>query len=268
MASIICFSSDFGLGDTWVGVCHAVMHEICPDAFVVDLGHSVPAFDVRAGAVLAAQGAYQLPNAVHLVVVDPGVGGERGDICIVSAAGTRLVGPDNGVLVPAALRVGGIDAVYALRQDAPDRAAPHPTFHGRDVLAPTAAALACGTHPAELGEPVPAESLAPAPFGAAYTEGDYLVGEVLGADRFGSLRTSITSDDVARHGLSVPSLEITLGHVRLTLPYGRTFGDVEPGDLIALVDSSGWLTLAENQGSALERFGVEPGTHVRVRPTG
>jgi len=266
MGTVICFSSDFGLSDTWVGVCHAVMYERCPDARVVDLDHQIPPFDIRAGAVLAAEGVYQLPNAVHLVVVDPGVGGDRRDLCIVSKSGTLLVGPDNGVLVPAALRAGGVDEVYSISTAGPDRSGAQPTFHARDVLAPAAAALACGSAPAELGERVLPESLAPAPFGAARVEGEYLVGEVLGADRFGSLRTSITADDVDRHGLAGSGLEISVGHVRLTLAFGRTFADVSPGDLVALVDSSGWLTLAENQGSAVDRLGVEPGIHIRVRP--
>ena len=264
---IICFSSDFGVSDTWVGVCHAAIHRVCPAAMVVDLGHDTAPYDIRAGAVLAASGAHQLADAIHLVVVDPGVGGLRRDICIVARTGTRLVGPDNGVLMPAATRAGGVAMVYAIDSAAVGSGAPLPTFHARDVLAPAAAAMACGAEPSSLGERIDPASLAPPPFPPARQEGEYVLGEVLAADRFGSLRTSISLEDLERFGLDSPELEFSIGHVALTLPLASTFADVGPGELVALVDSSGWLTLAENKGSAEERLGLEPGANVRVRAT-
>ena len=91
MQNIICFVSDFGLEDTWVGVCHAVIHRACPLARVVDLAHQIPPFDIRKGAAVAAAGVHQLPDAIHLVVVDPGVGGGRADLVLVTERGTRLV---------------------------------------------------------------------------------------------------------------------------------------------------------------------------------
>ena len=114
MQQIIAFASDFGLEDTWVGVCHAIILRACPMAQVVDLGHQLPPFDIRKAAATAAAGVYQLPDAIHLIVVDPGVGGGRRDLCIVTKNGTRLIGPDNGVLIPAALRAGGIESAFAL----------------------------------------------------------------------------------------------------------------------------------------------------------
>ena len=107
MQSLICFVSDFGLDDTWVGVCHAVIHRACPQARVVDIAHHVPPFDIRQGAVTASAAVYQVPDAIHLVVVDPGVGPGRRDLCLTTRQGTKLVGPDNGVLLPAARRAGG-----------------------------------------------------------------------------------------------------------------------------------------------------------------
>ena len=165
MISIIGFISDFGLEDTWVGVCHAVIYRACPQVHIVDLGHQIPPFDIRKGAATAAGGVYQIPEVIHLVVVDPGVGGGRRDLCIVTGNGTRLVGPDNGVLLPAALRAGGIASVVALDAAKIDRDAPLPTFHARDVLAPAAAALACGVEPSSLGVAIDDGSLAAAPFG-------------------------------------------------------------------------------------------------------
>lgn len=265
MQSIICFVSDFGLEDTWVGVCHAVIHKACPQARVVDLGHQIPPFDVRKGAATAAAGVYQLPEAIHLVVVDPGVGGGRRDLCLVTTRGTRLVGPDNGVLLPAAVRAGGISMAYAIDLAKIDYKGPLATFHARDVLAPAAAALACGVEPGSLGDEIDPATLAPAPFGMCRVEGAYIVGEVLEADRFGSLRFNIPSEELERLGLDTASVEITIGHNAIKAPLSRTFSDVHAGEPVALVDSSGWLSLALNTGDASDRYGVEPGTTVRIR---
>lgn len=266
MLSIIGFVSDFGLEDTWVGVCHAVIYRACPQARVVDLGHQIPPFDLRKGATTAAAGVYQLPEAIHLVVVDPGVGGGRRDLCLVTVNGTRLIGPDNGVLLPAAWRAGGISIAVALDPAKIDFKGPLATFHARDVLAPAAAALACGVEPVALGDEVDPETLAPAPFGRYRVEASYVVGEALEADRFGSIRFNIPAEEIDALGLHVPELEIGLGHNTLVVPFGKTFSDVVEGDPVVLIDSSGWLTLATNTGSAADRYGVEPGTPVRVRP--
>lgn len=265
MQSIISFVSDFGLEDTWVGVCHAVIHRACPQAQIVDLGHQIPPFDIRKGAATAASGVYQLPEAIHLVVVDPGVGGGRRDVVIVTAKGTRLVGPDNGVLLPAAWRVGGVLQAFSIDPEKIDFRGPLATFHARDVLAPAAAALACGVEPAALGTEIDPASLAEAPFGPCAVDGSYVVGEVLEADRFGSLRFNIPHEEIERLGLTSERLEISLGHNSITVPFGVTFSDVGTGDPVALIDSSGWLTLSVNTGDAADRYGIEPGANVRVR---
>jgi len=265
LQSLIAFASDFGLEDTWVGVCHAIILRACPMAQIVDLGHQIPPFDIRKAAAMAASGVYQLPDAIHLIVVDPGVGGGRRDLCIITKQGTRLVGPDNGVLLPAAWRAGGVAEAYALDAVKVDHRGPLPTFHARDVLAPAAAALACGVEPSSLGTPVDPDDLVSAPFGRYVVDGVYVRGEVLEADRFGSLRFNIPVEDIDGLGLRVPTLEVGLGHNNLTVPFLRTFSDVMEGDPVALVDSSGWLTLSVNMGNAMDRYGVQPGTHVNVR---
>jgi hypothetical protein len=263
--NIICFVSDFGYDDAWVGVCHAVIHAACPQARVVDLAHQVPPFDIRKGAAVAASGVYQLPEAIHLVVVDPGVGDGRKDLCIVTASGTRLVGPDNGVLLPAAYRVGGVREAFALDPNRIDFRQPLATFHARDVLAPAAAALACGVEPSSLGEPTDPDGLVPAPFERSHTDGDVVIAEVIDIDRFGSIRLGIDRNEID----AVPGqtrLELGFGHLLAEVPFGRTFHDVTEGEPVALFDSSGWLTIAVAHGSASERYGIEPGTAVRVRP--
>jgi hypothetical protein len=263
--SIICFVSDFGTDDTWVGVCHAVIIRACPHARVVDLGHHVPPFDIRKGAATAAAGVYQLPDAIHLVVVDPGVGAGRRDVCLVSKRGTVLIGPDNGVLLPAANRAGGVETAIVLDCGKIDFRAPLATFHARDVLAPAAAALACGVEPESLGDRVDPGALSPAPFEECRIEGDFVLGEVLEADRFGSLRFNVPSERMDSLGLKGAAIEIALGHNSLTVPLGRTYADVAEGEAVALVDSSGWLTLAVNRGDARDRYGADSGTAVRFR---
>lgn len=267
MQTLICFISDFGLGDTWVGVCHAVIHRACPQARVVDISHQVPAFDIRQGAVTATAAVHQVPDAIHLVVVDPGVGGGRSDLCITTRTGSRLVGPDNGVLIPAARRAGGIATVHAIDSSKVDFRSPLATFHARDILAPAAAALACGVEPASLGVPLDPDTLVPAPFEECTAEGGSVVAEVLDADRFGSLRFNVPAGRLDALGLRASELEIAMGHNTIRAPFGATFADVAEGDAVVLVDSSGWLTLALNKGSARDRYGVEPGTPVRIRTT-
>lgn len=261
MVPIICLVTDYGLEDTWVGVCHAVIARICPDARVVDLAHHIPPYDVRTGAFVAASGVFQLPDAIHVVVVDPGVGGERRCICVLTNRGTVLVGPDNGVLVPAASMGGGIARAFEL----PIGEATSPTFHGRDIFAPAAARLACGESLSTIGTELEVTSLAAAPFPECEREGDYTLGEVLGMDRFGSVRLNIPTSRGMELGLAGEMLEVGIGHNTLAVPVRRTFSEVPEGDPLVIFDSSGWLTLAVNQGSASDRYGVTPGSRVRVR---
>ncbi|WP_250290807.1 SAM-dependent chlorinase/fluorinase, partial [Frankia sp. CiP1_Cm_nod1] len=145
----VSFLTDYGLGDGFVAVCHGVLLRHAPGVRIIDISHLVPAGDVRRGSVVLAQTVGHLPPAVHLAVVDPGVGTSRRAL-VVSAPRGVLVGPDNGLLPPAADVLGGVRAAVAL-------AVPHgvpATFHGRDVFAPAAAAVAAGRDPATLGEQI------------------------------------------------------------------------------------------------------------------
>jgi S-adenosylmethionine hydrolase len=268
MLPVICFISDFGFDDAWVGVCHATIYRDCPQARVVDLAHHIPPFDLRKGAVVAASGAWQLPWAIHLVAVDPGVGGGRHDLCLVTADGTRLVGPDNGVLIPATWRSGGVAEAYAIDPSVLSAAPPLPTFHARDVMAPAVAALASGVEPSALGEAIDPGALVTAPFQPSREEEGTIVGEILDVDRFGSVRIGIGADELESTGGIGKRAEIAFGHLTLEVPLGRTFSDVEEGEPVLLIDSSGWLTLSVRKDSAADRYSVEPGAAVHVRVGG
>ena len=265
MSGIVCFTSDFGLGDEWVGVVHAVMMVRAPAVRIVDISHAVAPYDVREGAVVAASAVAQLPGLTHLVVVDPGVGGSRHDIALRTADGTVLVGPDNGVLVPAALRAGGIASAISIDPARVCEGEPAPTFHARDVLGPAAAVVATGTPIEELGESLDPATLAPAPFAPARSEGRFLVSEVLDVDRFGSVRVGVTAADIEGGVAPGDPVEFSAGHTALHLLFGRTFSDVAEGEPVAMFDSTGWFTLSVNAGSAAERYGFAPGVPVRLR---
>src|SRR5215212_12161845 len=150
---LICFLSDFGLAEDFVGTCKGVMLGIAPGVAVVDLTHEVPGFDVEVGAeVLQHATRYMPEDTVYLAVVDPGVGTERRALALRANSGALLVGPDNGLLVPAAEDLGGISEAVTLTNG---RYHVHPvsnTFHGRDVFSPAAAHLAAGVKLSEMGE--------------------------------------------------------------------------------------------------------------------
>lgn len=265
MHSIICFTSDFGTGDGWVGICHAVIYRGCPQVRVVDLAHDIPPYDIRKASAVAASGVWQVPDAIHLVVVDPGVGGGRRDLVLITGQGSILVGPDNGVLLPATWRSGGVKSAYSIVPEYLDFREPLATFYARDVLAPAAALLACGLDVADIGELVDQATLVPAPFSPGHVEGEVLVAEVIDLDRFGSVRLAVSLDDVREHHLDAGHVEVSLGHARIEAPFVSTFSDVPEGEPLALIDSSGWLTIAVRLGSAAERNGVEPGVVARSR---
>src|SRR4051812_39756332 len=156
---LITFLTDFGLEDDFVGTCHGVMKRIAPDVEIIDITHGIQPQSVLQGALVLANTLPYLPEGVHLAVVDPGVGGDRREIAISGENGRIYVGPDNGLLVPAAEKLGGIQAAHEIsnRQYALEPVSA--TFHGRDVFSPAAAHLARGLDIAELGPALEIDSL-------------------------------------------------------------------------------------------------------------
>ena len=252
----VSFTTDYGTLDGFVAAVKGVIAGIAPDVTVIDVTHQVPAQDVRRGAAVLAQTAPWLPPAVHLAVVDPGVGTQRRGIAVVTARGL-LVGPDNGLLLPAADALGGMTAAYELVDPAYRLAEVSTTFHGRDVFAPVAAHLCLGLDPARLGPAVADPVRLPAP--TVHIGPDGVRAEVLSVDGFGNVQLAAT-------GLG----DLT-GTVRVQdglATVGRTFADVPDGELVVLADSAGYVAIAVNRGSAAARLGVEPGDVVEIRPAG
>jgi S-adenosylmethionine hydrolase len=250
---VITFLSDYGAGDEFVGVCHAVIARRAPRARIIDLGHGVARHDVRAGALALRAALPYAPPGVHLAVVDPGVGGERRAVALrLAAPGRTLVGPDNGLLALAAQAFGGVLEAVDIG-DSPECLRPiSATFHGRDVFAPVAAALADGVALDALGQPIAPDGLVALSLPRARVADGSLIAHVLSTDIYGNVSLDATAEQAEAAGLRVgAAIVVELEARPMTGRFGRTFADVAPGELLAYVDARGALALAVNGGSAV-----------------
>ena len=261
----ICFLTDFGLRDDFVGTCHGVIKRIAPDAQVIDVTHGIPAQAVLQGALVLSNTLPYMPVGVHLAVVDPGVGGVRRPLALRDADGRFFVGPDNGLLLPAADRAG-IEEVREIAN--PDYALDtiSRTFHGRDLFAPAAAHLALGVPLAELGPPLAVDALVRLELPEPRVAGDAVEGPMLYVDSFGNIALNITRDDVERIGVvSGTRVELDVTGERYFAIAARTFGDARPGDVILYEDSYRNMSLAVSNGSAASLLHAVVGRHIRIR---
>ena len=244
--SLITLLTDFGLSDSYVAEVKGVLFTRAPGATLVDISHQVPPGDVRAGQYLLSRAWRQFPKGtVHLAIVDPGVGTSRR--ALAASAGEHLfVAPDNGLL-------SFLANPHFVALKIPEGAAP--TFHGRDVFAPAAAALASGRRIEDLGSPITDATFSPLP--SPKHDGTALMGEVVYVDRFGTLISNIPGPDV-EPGVRIRVTGTDVGALR------RTFGDVERGTLVAFVGSGGTVEVAVRDGSAARLLGVGVGAEVRA----
>jgi S-adenosyl-L-methionine hydrolase (adenosine-forming) len=261
--TIVTLLSDFGTRDTYAGVVEGAVLRVAPEARVLHLTHGVPAGDVAQGARALADALPHVPVGIHLAIVDPGVGTERRAVVLACADGRLLVGPDNGLLVPAAQRCGGVTAAHEL----PVPAEASPTFHGRDVFAPAAGRLALGESPAALGPHFdPGLLVELAAVGATFEEGS-LRAPCVHVDGFGNCALAAGAADLDGAGL-VPGSALAVavrGLPRGAAQRGRTFADVPPGALVVLVDSAGAAALCINGGDAARELRVAIGDDVELR---
>ena len=264
MARPITFLSDYGLDDDFVGVCHAVIACIAPEARVIDLGHGIPRHDVRSGAVTLRRALPYAPAGVHLAVVDPEVGGERRAIALRCIEDDRiLVGPDNGLLHLAAQRFGGIAEVVDVGRS-PHRLEPaSATFHGRDIFAPVAAHLAAGAPLQGAGDPLEPSEVTRLDMPLAVMEGDEITAHAIAFDRFGNVMLDVEHTELEGSGLRLGRKVSVNGHEGV---YAVTFADVAPGELLLYQDAYRTLSLAINRGSAREVLGLEVDAEVRIAP--
>jgi S-adenosyl-L-methionine hydrolase (adenosine-forming) len=259
--------TDYGLEAGFVGALHLVAFQIAPDAAVIDLDHSVPAGNVRLGALRLERFARFLPPGAHVGVVDPGVGGARRPVAI--AVGDHyFVGPDNGLLLWATERLGGPDRVVVLDRPQYQLTETSRTFDGRDVFVPVAAHLVRGAAFDEVGSPIDPAQLVRVerPFVRREGDGSLLV-ELIQVDGFGNVQFAADAGDAAWLGLSAGD-RVTVsradGGVVVAATYGATFGDVARSESVVLLDSDGQLALSVNTGRADGLLNASVGTRVRL----
>ena len=258
---IITFLTDFGLQDDFVGTCHGVMKRIAPGVEIIDLTPG----RILQGALTLANSLPYMPVGVHLAVVDPGVGGGRRPLALRDGEGRMYVGPDNGLLLPAADRFGGVVEAHEIAN--PDYAlqSVSRTFHGRDLFSPAAAHLVLGVSLADLGPPIDPEALVRLELPQPQVEPARIQATVLGIDRFGNVALNLTREHLDEAGI-VPGMRVELAShgVQYFAVAARTFGDGRPGDLILYEDSYRNLAVAVSQGSAASLLGVEEGSGLLI----
>jgi S-adenosylmethionine hydrolase len=268
----ISFLTDFG-PDGPAPICRGVMLGIAPDANIVDVGHSITKYAIAEGAYLLAGAVPYLPVGIHVAVVDPGVGTERLPVGIRTARGDILIGPDNGLLMPAAEALGGAVEARALENKDLMLARTSSTFHGRDIFSPVAAHLSTGTPFETVGTEIPVGGLvalvAPVP---EVSDGE-LRTAVLYVDSFGNVRFAAQPADLAR---AIGPLEAGkrvvveldrngAGKLTERTTWEQTFGRVPIGRSLLFEDPLGRVSLADNQANAAARLGATVGTTARIR---
>ena len=243
---LITLTTDFGLTDPYVGQLKGALLSCCPTATLIDITHAIPAWDLLAAAITLHSSYRFFPrNTVHLIVVDPGVGSDRA-IVAAQGKGYFFVCPDNGIL-SLLLAEGVIEAASTIKPA--HLSAISPTFHGRDLMAPVAAALALGTPIGELGATMAVDQLQRLPSWQAQATVQGWQGRVLGIDHFGNLRTSIRGQEL--HGFI--RLAINGQAVQQQV---ATYSEIAAGRLAVLIDSCGFVEIAANQASAAAIIGA------------
>jgi S-adenosyl-L-methionine hydrolase (adenosine-forming) len=264
VAPVVTLLTDFGLADGYPGVCHAVILRICPDARVIHLTHGIEPQRIAQGARALAGTIAYAPVGVHVAVVDPCVGSARRGVAIATRDGRVFVGPDNGLLRPAAEACGGIVAAHALEEPAYMLPSVSRTFHGRDVFAPVAAHVAAGVPLDRLGPAVDPASLVAAELPGHRLVGSFLEAEVDNVDRFGNIRLSVTVVELGDAFHSGRVVEVHAGDDRYYARCAETFADVAVGDIVLYEDSTGALAVGINQGDAARLMTATPGARIAI----
>ncbi len=252
----ISLTTDYGIVDGFAAACHGTIARIAPDVRIIDVTHQVPPSDVARGAAVLAQTVPHLPPAVHVAVVDPGVGTERRGLAIGTPGGV-LVGPDNGLLPWAADALGGVDTVVELTNQDWFLGDVSRTFHGRDVFAPVAARIARGAALGDAGPPVDPTTVVRLPEPVVVVGDGWLEAEVVTIDRFGNVQLAAGGQMLAGLGP-----ELVVGGMRARR--GDTFADAPQGGLVVFVDSAGRVAIAVNGGRAVVLLSVTPGDVLRI----
>ena len=268
--------TDFGLSP-YTGIMRAVIKSINPEAEVIDIDHSVPNFNVLAGAYVLYSSYRWMPvGSIIATVVDPGVGSAR-EAVIVETNTYTLIGPNNGVLYPVVEAEGyrrGVSIDYSRLAEkvvsefrgrmTHGRWIISHTFHGRDVFAPAAALLSKGVDIEELGRPIDKRSLKKVRLDHVEKHEEGYRVSVVYIDKFGNVALTAKPGLLGMHRWKVVAIQTPTGTFNAVV--GRTFSEATPGDLIMYVNSFGFVEIAVNQGNAARRLGVEIGEKITIIP--
>ncbi|GAB4344391.1 MAG: SAM-dependent chlorinase/fluorinase [Desulfobulbaceae bacterium] len=261
MVNLITLTTDFGLQDPYVGQMKGAILRHNIRARIVDLTHAIEPHNVLAGAVIIRSSYHSFPKGtVHLVVVDPGVGSQR-KIIALRVDDHYFIAPDNGALT-LLIRDREVQAAHRVDNRALFPNEISATFHGRDIMAPVAAALARNGKLQEVGPAIDPATCVQLDLPATQLDEHGITGRVIHIDRFGNVRTTITSSTLATYQpSSFAGIFIGKHSVRAI---SATYSDVAPGELLALIDSAGHLEIAVNRGNAAQRLGCRIGDPVTV----
>jgi S-adenosylmethionine hydrolase len=261
----VALLTDYGSDDEFVGVLKSVITDMSPHVRITDITHGVPPFDVRWGSLALARAIQYVPAGVIVAVVDPGVGSSRRAVAVEVAGGRGvLLGPDNGLLPPAAAMAGGAERAFVLSNTSLHLEAPGTTFAGRDVFAPVAGFLCNGGLVSELGDEIDTAALMPGlvPLPTATTDssrGEGLRCEVTWVDRYGNCQLNVGPDEVAHLG---NILRVVVGDDVRSARVESHFAALQSGAVGAVIDSYGMIALAVDRGSAAVELRLASGDEV------
>lgn len=264
MQNVITLTTDFGLSE-YVAAMKGVILTINPDARIVDISHTISPQGIIEGAYVLYSTASYFPRAVHVGVVDPGVGTERIGL-VLECENCYLVGPDNGLLIPCAIKMGLkrafriSDQKYLLKEVTD-------TFHGRDIFAPVAAHISKGVSISEIGEEI--EEYVELHLKHHVKHDDMLEGNIIFVDRFGNMITSLDKEIISECFDFGSLLKIELvnkdNRIKKEMNFLKSYGFGEKGELITTISSSGFFEIAVNQGSAKDTLGAKQGDLIRIK---
>lgn len=260
-ANLITLTTDFGLQDPFVGQIKGAILRRNINTRIIDLTHAIAAHDILGGAVTIRSSYHYFPKgSVHMIIVDPEVGTQRMIIAMM-ADDHIFIAPDNGSLT-LIMRDKKVQAVHRVSNRALFPSEVSATFHGRDIMAPVAAALASGMTLDQVGPQIDIKDCVQLDIPKTHVDENGITGRVIGVDRFGNIRTTINSSHISRYqpgsfaGIFIGSHQINA--------ISSTYADTAAGELLALIDSAGHLELAMNRGNAAEKTGCKIGDPVTI----
>lgn len=262
---IISLTTDFGVQSQGIGNMEGVILQITPKAHVIHLMHGIADFDIRVGARTLESIQY-LPVGCHVCVVDPGVGSSRKALIIKVKRGDYLIGPDNGVLIPAIQVLGGFLKAWEITNPKLMLQPVSPIFHGRHIFAPAAAYLSSGVSADEFGPSLNFDQLAPAPYQEAVIKDGQIEAEVININKFGSLNLNILHQVWDQFNVKLGEMVILdFGTKKIKMPFAETFSQVKVSQPLILKDDYGRIEVAINLGNFASYYKIKAGDHCIIK---